>query len=172
MIAAAIVVPVVIGLAVVLNLAAPADGPADVAGPTAGPRAELPPLDVQTPEVTAEADAACPGVMGGLPLILDDAQARPVRSASAYAAAWGDPPIVLRCGVTRPAGYVVGASTLVINGVDWYAEPGQAQTVWTTVDRGIYVEVTVPSFRASAPIATLAEVLADRLPAQAPQPGD
>ncbi|CAN5305112.1 DUF3515 domain-containing protein [soil metagenome] len=168
-----VAVPVVIALAVVLNLSTPpVDGPASVDGPTAGPRAELPPLDVQTPEITEVADALCPGVMGGLPLLLDDAQARPVRSASAYAAAWGDPPIVLRCGVPRPAGYVVGASSLLINGVDWYAEPGADQTVWTTVDREVYVEVSVPSARASAPIATLSAVIADRLPAQTPRPGE
>ena len=36
-------------------------------------------------------------------------QSRRVQSDSPFAYAWGDPPVVLVCGVDRPAGYVVGS---------------------------------------------------------------
>ncbi|MEJ7705186.1 MAG: DUF3515 domain-containing protein [Geodermatophilaceae bacterium] len=128
------------------------------------PRAELPILEVETPEVTPDADRLCPTLMGGLPLTLADSRARPVRSASPYAAAWGDPPIVLRCGVPRPPGLAADSSVFEINGVAWFTEPGEDDTVWTAVDREVYVDVRVPSGQASGPVALLSVVITDRLP--------
>ncbi|MDQ3463184.1 MAG: DUF3515 domain-containing protein [Actinomycetota bacterium] len=137
--------------------------------PPSAPRAELPALEVETPEVTPDADRLCPTLMGGLPLVLADSQARPVRSASAYAAAWGDPPIVLRCGVPAPPELAADSSLLQINGVAWFTEPGEDGTVWTAVDREVYVDVQVPSGQASGPVALLSEVITDRLrPASRP----
>ena len=68
--------------------------------------------------------------------------------ADALAAAWGDPAIVLRCGVDRPAGFHRASSCVTVDAVDWYvpedqlAEPGQV--TMTTVKREQYVEVVVP----------------------------
>jgi len=118
---------------------------------------------VETPEVTPDADRLCPTLMGGLPLALADSPARPVRSASAYAAAWGEPPIVLRCGVPRPAALAADSSLLLVNGVDWFVEPG-SDTVWTSVGRGVYVDVRVPSGQAAGPVALLSAVIDERLP--------
>lgn len=145
-----------------LNLAAP-DAPSAPTA-TSGPRAELPPLDVDTPEVSAAADAACPGLLGGLPLTLGGSPARPVRSAAPYAAAWGEPPIVLRCGVPRPATLREDSSLFGLNGVAWLSEPGPDATVWTAVDRSVYVEVSVPTAQDGDLVAVIAEVVADRLP--------
>ena len=139
--------------------------PVTDAAPTSVPRSELPPLEVETPEVTAEADRLCPTLMGRLPLALGVSQARPVRSASPYAGAWGEPPIVLRCGVPRPAGLAADSQLVQINGVAWFTEAGPDATLWTAVDREVYVDVRVPSEQASAPIALLSEAIGERLPA-------
>ncbi len=138
------------------------DEPAPTAQP---PRAELPVLEVPTPEVTADADRLCPTLMGGLPLTLADSPARPVRSASPYAAAGGDPAIVLRCGVPRPEALAADSDLILINGVTWLTEPGADDTRWTAVDRDLYVDVRVPSGQASGPVALLSAVITDRLPA-------
>jgi len=149
-------------LTLVLNAGEP--GEPGEAVPSSAPRAELPPLDVETPPVTADADRVCPGLMGGLPLLLGDAQARPVRSATPYAAAWGDPPIVLRCGVARPAALAQDSQYFGVGGVEWFTEPGDDATVWTSVDRAVYVEVSVPNSESGQLIAVVAAVVADRVP--------
>jgi hypothetical protein len=77
---------------------------AEVSGAPSQQRADLPPLPVQVPPVTPEADASCPALMSALPLELAGESSRPVQSDSPFAYAWGDPPVVLVCGVDRPAG--------------------------------------------------------------------
>lgn len=129
-----------------------------------GPRAELPALDVDTPDVTPEADAACPATIGGLPIMLGELQARPVRSAGPYAVAWGDPAVVLRCGVPGPAGYGPTSSLLEIQGVAWFSERVTDGTLWTAVDREVFLDVLVPSSASSAAITMISTVIADRLP--------
>jgi hypothetical protein len=109
--------------------------------------------------------------MSNLPFDLTGQPSRRVRSATPYAYAWGDPPIVLRCGVPAPAGFVVGAGAIQINGVQWYvdtSDPGA--TVWTTVDRPIGVEVRVPASLDSASVTELTSVIAKTLPFQEPTP--
>lgn len=65
--------------------------------------------------------------------------------STALAGSWGDPPIVLRCGVRRPAGLASSSSCTVVNGVGWYAERAERGYVFTTIGRAAFVEVSVPS---------------------------
>jgi hypothetical protein len=109
-----VLVPLVVVALVLVNVLRPDDdttgGPvADVSGTPSSGRDDLPVLDVDTPEVTPAADLACPVLMQQLPPELAGEPSRMVRSDSPYAYAWGDPAIVLICGVAPPAGYVVGA---------------------------------------------------------------
>ncbi|MDP9418498.1 MAG: DUF3515 domain-containing protein, partial [Actinomycetota bacterium] len=63
---------------------------------------------------------------------------------SPYAAAWGDPSIVLRCGVARPAALRPESQVLTVNGVDWLAEEKESGYRFTTSGRAAFVEVVVP----------------------------
>ncbi len=63
---------------------------------------------------------------------------------SQYAAAWGDPRIVLRCGVPTPAGYEKTSEMVVVNGVSWFAQEQTAGYLFTAVGRSPVVEVYVP----------------------------
>ena len=182
LIAAAVLVPVVVALLVLVNVLGgnggdddgrSADpGPADIEGTAAPERADLPPLPVEVPPVTPGADQYCPAVMSGLPLELAGEPSRAVQSDSPFAYAWGEPPVVLVCGVDRPAGWVVGASAIQINGVQWYVDTADPETtVWTTVDRPVYVEVALPASVDSAPVTALTTGLAQALPFQEPVPG-
>lgn len=58
--------------------------------------------------------------------------------------AWGDPSIVLRCGVQRPASYDPTAELVTINGVNWFPEQLAHGYRFTTWGRAANVEVTVP----------------------------
>jgi hypothetical protein len=180
---AAVAVPVVVALLILVNvLGGSGDqaedhsqhgGPAEVGGTAAPERADLPVLPVQVPPVTPEADASCPALMGSLPLELAGEPSRRVQSDSPYAYAWGDPPIVLVCGVERPAGWVTTASAIQINGVQWFVDTSDPDsTVWTTVDRPVYVQLTLPPDVDSAPATVLSTILAEALPYQEPTPGE
>jgi hypothetical protein len=171
----AIAVPLLVVLLVLVNLRddEPDDGPARVEGPASSARASLPPLDVAVPPVTPEADANCPVFMTDLPIELAGERSRPVRSDTPYAYAWGDPAIVLRCGVERPAGFVAGGPQLIqINRVQWFVDDSDPDRyVYTAVDRPVYVEIAVPIDVDSEPVATLSGLLAATMPYQEPVPG-
>jgi hypothetical protein len=166
-----VAVPVVVALIVLVNVLGgdtDDDPPATLEGATPSARAELPVLTVPVPEVTPEAEAACPDLMGQLPLELAGEPSRRVDSATPYAYAWGDPPTVLVCGVERPEGFLRTSGLIQINGVQWFVDTSDPRTtVWTAVDREVYVEVQVPAESDSAGITELTvpmgEVL-DRVP--------
>lgn len=144
------------------------DPVADVGGTPAPERADLPPLPVQVPPVTPQADASCPALMAQLPLELAGEVSRPVDSDSPYAYAWGEPPVVLVCGVARPAALEPTSPLIQINGVNWLVDTSAPdRIVWTAVDRPVYVQVTVSADTDSAPVTALGPVINDTLPVQA-----
>jgi hypothetical protein len=165
----------VVVLVVLVNVVgARTDGdepPAQVQGSTATPRGDLPVLPVPVPEVTPEADELCPGLMGDLPLELAGEPSRRVDSDTPYAYAWGDPPTVLVCGVDRPEGFTVSSGLIQINGVQWFVDTSDPEvTVWTAVDRPVYVQVQVPASSDSAGVTELTVPIAENLEQQDPEP--
>jgi hypothetical protein len=136
--------------------------------PTASPAPAartLPPLPVDPPPaLPASGQKACRELVSALPVTLGDRPARPVDSSSPYVAAWGEPPVVLRCGVPRPAALRPDSEVLDISGVTFFAAPRGATTAYTTVDRSVYVEVVAPSGEASGPAARLATAISRALP--------
>ena len=132
----------------------------------------LPPITVAAPSPISGIDAPCTKVLAQLPITLDSLPGRPARSTSTYVAAWGEPPIVLRCGVARPTALVPGSSDQIFSanadtpgGVYWLPLKTKTATVWTTVDRAVYVEVTVPSAYPTPPLNVLGTAIAKALPA-------
>jgi len=160
---------VVVFLVLVRVLGDPDDGGqgvAEVEGTPSPGRADLPPLPVAVPPVTPEAEASCPALMAGLPLELAGEPSRPVQSDTPFAYAWGEPPIVLVCGVDRPPGLDPTSPLIQINGVNWFVDTSDPdQVVWTAVDRPVYVQVTVSADTDSAPVTALGPVIGDALPA-------
>jgi hypothetical protein len=148
------------------------EGPAEVESSAPSARADLPVLPVEAPVVTPEAEAACTPLMSALPLDLLGEPSRRVDSDSPFVYAWAEPPVVLICGVDRPAGYVAGVPAIQINGVQWYVDISDPEaTVWTTVDRPVYVQVTLPASVDSAPVTALSTPIAGALPYREPTPG-
>jgi len=85
--------------------------------------------------------AACRALVGGLPDSVDGAENS---GRSEYAAAWGDPRIVLKCGVATPAAYRPASEMIVVNDVSWLAEEQEHGYIFTAVGRTPQVEVYVP----------------------------
>lgn len=171
-------VPLVVALVVLVHVVGGSGGSggngaaAKVSGGTATARPNLSVLPVQVPPATPETDAACPALMQKLPIELAGNQSRRVKSDTPYAYAWGDPAIVLVCGVGRPAGFVTGVATIQINGVQFHVDTSNPDTtVWTAVDRPVYVQIALPASVDSAPVTALTPQIAAALPYQDPKPG-
>lgn len=100
---------------------------------------EIEPYDVQP-----GGERACAELLGHLPEVVSDAVARDVSPDDLPAAAWGQPAIVLRCGVGLPPEYRPDAILTEIDGVAWFPAEGTGGTFFATVDRDPIVEVAVP----------------------------
>jgi len=143
--------------AVTTDTSRPDRGRASTAAAPSRPPATGP---VTVPPATAPVGptrGSCARLIGALPTDLDGRKARPVTSGAGTAAAWGDPPVILRCGVP-PVTVPPGTQLLQVNGVSWFARAvGTTAVIFTTVDRVVTVEVTVPAavVNPAEPIATL-----------------
>ena len=137
------------------------------ASPTTGPAAALSPVTVAAPPPNSAADAPCTKLLGVLPITLNGLAGRPALSTWTYVVAWGEPAIVLRCGVPRPRGLVPGsdAFTAGVNGVAYWVDHAKKDTVFTAIDRAVYIEVTVPTQYAGGPLAPISDAITTALPA-------
>jgi hypothetical protein len=88
--------------------------------------------------------AGCARLSHDLPRSLDGRDRRDTSPASRRTAAWGDPAVVLRCGVGRPAGLQKTSQVIEVDGVEWFLGSDDPPYVLTTVGRGTYVQVRLP----------------------------
>jgi hypothetical protein len=96
----------------------------------------------------------CSSLVEALPDPVSNHDRRDVTPPDALGAAWGDPAIVLRCGVARPAALRRTSSCFEVDGVGWLAtRAGKEATAtssaagtltFTTIGRSVYVELDVP----------------------------
>jgi hypothetical protein len=106
-------------------------------------------VDVPDTSVSASSREACESVIEALPDKVADQSPRET-SGNPLGAAWGDPAIVLRCGVGTPKDYDKLASCQTVDDLDWFVpeatiEDQDADVVMTTIGRKPAVEVVVPS---------------------------
>ena len=163
---AAVLVPVV-AIGVVLAMAASLSTP-----PAPVAIAALPAAQASTPE--------CQGLLAALPDRLGDYQrAATADPTPAGAAAWrgdGEPgtePVIMRCGLDRPAEFVIGAQIQMVDQVSWFrlADPDTGRSTWVCVDRPVYVALTLPDGSGPTTIQTLSEAIERTLPATPIRPG-
>jgi len=135
---------------------------------------------VAIPAVPApQADSApCKALTAALPGELGDfRRAAAVEPTPAGAAAWrdgsGGEPVVLRCGLDRPAEFVVGSPIQMVDDVQWFKidDPGATRSTWVTVDRPVYVALTLPAGSGPTPIQMLSDLIARTMPAVPIRPG-
>ncbi|MGW9478801.1 DUF3515 domain-containing protein [Saccharomonospora azurea] len=79
--------------------------------------------------------------------------------------AWGDDPVVLRCGLDRPPELTRSATLRAIDEVQWLPVTGDGSTTWYAVDREVYVALTVPESAGTGPLQEISRTVADVLPA-------
>jgi hypothetical protein len=110
----------------------------------------------------------CGRLHDALPPRLDGRPATPVSPKSTLTAAWGDPAVVLRCGVARPRSLRLTSELIEINSVRWFLQETHGAYVFTTYGRVAFVEVRVPKSvpreRATAPLVDLARPVITSVP--------
>lgn len=130
----------------------------------------LEPLGLATVPAPAAGSADCARLLAALPEQLDGGalgalDRRQLRApAPAGAAGWGEPPVVLRCGLDRPDGLTASSRLLGVSGVQFLDLPSCSTGTWVAVDRPLYVTVALPPNSGSGPLQQLAAVIARTLP--------
>jgi hypothetical protein len=121
-------------------------------------------VHVDDTDVSGAARHACTALIEDIPHRVSE-RARRETKGNSFAAAWGDPAIVLRCGVGTPDGYTPASPCQRADGVDWFV-PEDALTdqdedvVMTTIGREPAVEVVVPA-EYRPPAATMVDLAKD-----------
>lgn len=95
-------------------------------------------------EVPGDAVDACVQAAELLPTTVRGQERRETTPPSDLTAAWGDPPVVWRCGVGSPAALRPDSSLIEINGISWFAEELTGGYRFTTIGLQPDVELTVP----------------------------
>jgi len=101
------------------------------------------PPEIDAPDLSAADAAACRDLGGALPDSLGGHDTVDANGDTAYGAAWGDPAIVLTCGVGAVDLTDVPPCT-VVNGVGWVVQEGDGRTVLTADGYRPRVQVVVP----------------------------
>lgn len=84
------------------------------------------PVEIDDPEdLDAAGRAACRALVDALPDELADLSPHEIEPADALGAAWGDPPVELRCGVSMPEELNRYSACEEINGVGWFVPTDQ-----------------------------------------------
>ncbi len=100
---------------------------------------------VEHPAPEGDVAQACSDLIDALPDALEEGARRAVEPDSPYAAAYGDPAIVLRCGVERPAEFRPTSELVTINDVDWLPVERSGGVAFYAPGRVAWVRVDVPS---------------------------
>lgn len=139
-----VAIPVTLAAAVgayaIIRSVAPNDGRSSATPTPSGT------VTVSAPELSDSNSEVCRALVSVLPNSLDDQPRRKVtgnKGTAELAAAWGDPAIALHCGVSEIK-VKDEADVYKLGKTCWYAKKAKGSTVWTTLDRSLPVEVTVP----------------------------
>jgi Protein of unknown function (DUF3515) len=138
----------------------------------------LQPVAIPTVPAPHAQDRACGALVEALPQRLGDYQRAPTaQPAPPATAAWrtasDSEPVVLRCGLDRPIDFVVGSPIQLVDRVQWFEARQGDRSTWYTVDRPVYVALTLPSGSGPTPIQQLSELIDHTMPAVPinPSPG-
>lgn len=128
---------------------------------------ETEPVLVGAEAPSEQAERLCPGLMALVPEQLDGQPRREVESPSPYVAAWGDPPVTVRCGAPEPVDLTQTSTLVTVDGVAWFRQDGEAGVRWSAVGREIYVDTTVPADNESQEsiLVPLSRIVAASIPA-------
>jgi hypothetical protein len=144
-----------------------------VLGVAHGPvTAQKRPLALPPVEAPDASGPVCAALLAALPAELSPEPGKLPRQALAEpapagAVAWGtanNGPVVLRCGLPRPAELAPGAQIVQVDGVGWLTLSQPDRDTFITADRPVFVALTVPRGLGGGPVQAVSDVVRDVLP--------
>jgi hypothetical protein len=109
------------------------------------------PVEVDVPDLSTADRATCATFTAALPATLAEQERDDVGPSDAPAAAYGDPAIVVRCGVPEPDGFDLTASCEQANGVGYFIPNEQYD------DQGLDLTITAAGYRPRVEVVVPAE---------------
>jgi hypothetical protein len=103
--------------------------------------------------------AGCAALDAALPDQLDGHPRRTMVVPEPGVAAWGDPPVVMRCGISDPDELTCSAELTVYNGVSWLSLTGPGSTTYIAVDRASRVALTLDDSVGVGAVQALSDVI-------------
>jgi hypothetical protein len=124
---------------------------------------------VEEPPMSGPTRGVCERLVSALPEEVADQSRRDVDPEGVLGAAWGDPEIVLTCGVGAPQDYDPANGCTTVDGVDWYIPVSQLEAngerdlTMTTIEREVAVRVEMPGehWPPATTLADLSDVVAE-----------
>lgn len=119
----------------------------------------------------------CTDLATALPATLGGAAKRTLIGAPDGSAAWGDPAIILRCGLPTPAELTCSSQLTQISGpnslqgVLWLQRSEGGQTTYLAADRPVRIALTLPDGAGSGAIQELSAVISGVMPSTAQADG-
>ena len=125
------------------------------------------PLVVSSVEAPGATTAACATLMAELPDPLGQLPRRDlVRGDDPLltgVAAWGEPAVVLRCGIPTPNELTCSAQVQVVDGVSWLPLYGSGVTTYLAVDRPVRIAITLPDGSGTGPWQEMSRLIGGTL---------
>jgi hypothetical protein len=130
----------------------------------------LQPVAIPTVPAPHAQESACRALMEALPQRLGDYQRAAIAhpappGTAAWRTATDSDPVVLRCGLDRPTDFVVGSPIQLVDRVQWFEARQDDRSTWYTVDRPVYLALTLPSGSGPTPIQQLSDLIDHTMPA-------
>lgn len=119
----------------------------------------------------------CTQLMTALPQQLAGSDKRPVIDDPAGVAAWGDPPITLRCGLPTPQELTCSSQLIEVanangqTGVLWLQLTEGGQTTYIAADRPVRIALTLPDKSGTSAIQQISAVVSGVMPSTADSRG-
>ncbi len=134
------------------------------------PAAQPSPNKAPLSTLTTQSAPQCEEILTHLPKEIKDYQKLTLTKDSGLnpqnSVVWtstGKEPIVLRCGVSDPAGYHPGAQLIQVNDVPWFEDTtlrsGTTAGVWYPLGRSVNLAVSVPTSAGDSTLVTISDVL-------------
>lgn len=131
--------------------------------------------EVAVPSPSATATTLCHALHKELSRTVDGLSRHTVEPESDLTAGWGDPTVVLRCGVPRPDVLTPGnpeynpiVDAVEVNGVSWLPQKRDDGYRFISAGRKAFIEVTVPGKYAPEvnPLTDLADAVKKTIPTE------
>ena len=126
----------------------------DAPPPPAGP------LPVAAADQPGASGKYCTTLMSALPDTLSTLARRTLLDPEPGVAAWGDPAVVLRCGLSDPEELTCSSALTVISTVAWLELEDTSAETFIAADRAVRIAITLPPGSSTGPIQQISEIIA------------